>query len=160
MVLRLVSGPMLEKGNRTEPLADPKKVLLIARRRVSLFLGFSTTRETENFSGLPGNSRKFSRENFSSMIFLNFFRFSGLIFGSFYFTTNFWLPKFENRGCTTGNFPYCKNRTAGTEKWLRNHDFQTSVIEISGEIVTSLIFSILLSYFDKLSWSFSIFSTN
>ena len=61
MVLLLVSGPMLQKSNRTGPLADPQKVLLTARLRISLFLGFSTTRETGNFSknssGIPGNFR-------------------------------------------------------------------------------------------------------
>ena len=33
MVLRLVSGPMLEKSNKTGPLADRQKVLLAARLR-------------------------------------------------------------------------------------------------------------------------------
>ena len=54
MVLWLVSGPMVEKSNRTVPLADRQKVLLTARLRVFLFLGFSTTRETQKFSGIPG----------------------------------------------------------------------------------------------------------
>ena len=49
MVLRLISGPMPEKSNRTGPLADRQKVLLTAGLGFSLFLGFSTTRETENF---------------------------------------------------------------------------------------------------------------
>ena len=66
MVLRLVSGPMLEKSNRTGLLADRKKVVLTARLKVFLFLGFSTTRET-------GNSQKFSREVFLSLIILIFF---------------------------------------------------------------------------------------
>ena len=49
MILRLVSGPMLEKKNKTGPLADRQKVLPTARLRASLFLGFSTTRATGNF---------------------------------------------------------------------------------------------------------------
>ena len=55
MVLRLVSGPMLEKSNRTGPLANRRKVLLTARLKVSLFLEFSTTGETGIF-------QKISRE--------------------------------------------------------------------------------------------------
>ena len=51
MVLRLISGPMPEKSNRTGPLADRKKVVLSARHRVFFSLGFSTTRETGNFCG-------------------------------------------------------------------------------------------------------------
>ena len=94
MVLRLVSGPMLEKSNRTRALADRQKVLLTIKLKVFLFLGCSTTRETGNF---------FELDYFD--IFL-IFSISSLIFGSFYFTENFLLPKFENRGCTTGNFPY------------------------------------------------------
>ena len=79
MVLRLVSSPLLEKSNRTGPLADREKNLLTARLRVSLLLGFSTTRETGNFQktsrkslGFPGFG-KFSREFFSSLIILTFF---------------------------------------------------------------------------------------
>ena len=45
MVLRLVSGPMLEKTNRTGQLADRQKVLLTATLRVFLFLGFSISRK-------------------------------------------------------------------------------------------------------------------
>ena len=92
MVLRLVSCSMQEKSNRTGPLANRKKVLLTARLRVFLFLGFSTTRETENFqknlSGIPGNYRKFSRESFSSWIILTFFlilSISDLIFSILFF---------------------------------------------------------------------------
>ena len=76
MVLRVVCDPMLEKSNRTGPLEDRKKVLLMTRFRVFLFLGFLTTRETgifQNFLRIPQNSRKFSREIFSSLIILTFF---------------------------------------------------------------------------------------
>ena len=55
MVLRLVSGPMLEKSNRAGPLTDRQKVLLTARSRVSFFSDFQ----------LPGKRKifkKFSRE--------------------------------------------------------------------------------------------------
>ena len=68
MVLRLVSGPMLKKSNKFGSLADRQKVLLMARLRVSFFLGFSTTRETGNFQKFsrelltPGNSQVFGRK--------------------------------------------------------------------------------------------------
>ena len=58
IALRLVSGPLLQKSNGTGPSADRQKVLLTARLRVFLFLGFSTSRKTgfsNNFSGIPGN---------------------------------------------------------------------------------------------------------
>ena len=42
MVLPLVNGPMLEKSNRTGPLADRRNDLLTAGLRVFLLLGFST----------------------------------------------------------------------------------------------------------------------
>ena len=102
MILRLVSGPMLEKSNKIGLIADRQKILLTAKLNVTHFLGFSTTRDTENFqksfSGASGNfrnlenlrdhrdsgnSRKFSRKNFSSLIILTFFlifSFSDLIF--------------------------------------------------------------------------------
>ena len=61
MVLRLVSCPMLEKSNKIGQLADGQKILLTARFRASLFLGFLTIRETGNFpkkfSGTPENFR-------------------------------------------------------------------------------------------------------
>ena len=65
MVLRFVSGPMLEKSNRTGPLADRQIVLLPARLKVSLFVGFSTTRKREILKNFFGNSGKFTREIFS-----------------------------------------------------------------------------------------------
>ena len=74
MVLRLVSGPMLE-SNRTEPLADRQKVLLTARLRVSLFLEVLTTRKRRIFKKFLGNLRD-SRTIFSSLIILTFFMFS------------------------------------------------------------------------------------
>ena len=55
MVLRLISGPMLEKSNKIGQLADRQKVLLLARRNVTLFLEFSTTWKTGKF-------QKISRE--------------------------------------------------------------------------------------------------
>ena len=85
MVLRLVSRPMLQKSNRTGPLAGPQKVLLTASLRVSLFHGFPSIREagklSKHFSGIPGNYRnpenlrgsKFSHEIFSSLIILAYF---------------------------------------------------------------------------------------
>ena len=77
MVLRLVSGSMLEKSNRTGPRADRQKVLLTARLRVSLFLRFSTTREKVNFQTISREFReisgKTSREILSSLIILTFF---------------------------------------------------------------------------------------
>ena len=52
------------------------------------------------------------------------------------------LPNFENRGCVTVNFPYGSPtvRMALQESkngYTLNHDFQSSVIRISGEIDTS-----------------------
>ena len=111
MFLRLINGPMLEKSNRTGPLADRQIVLLTARLRLSLFLGFSTTRETRNF-------QKISRE---------FRKSSG-------------FPGF-------GKFP-------GNFSELDYFDIFL-IFNIS-----DLYFSILLRCFDKLSLSFSIFSTN
>ena len=58
MVLRLVSGPMLEKSNKIGPLADRQKVLQTATLNVTLFLGFSTTRETGNFQKISRELRK------------------------------------------------------------------------------------------------------
>ena len=63
MILRLVRGPMLDKSNRIGPLVNRQKVLLTTRLRVTLFLRFSTTRETENFQK---TSREF-REIFADM---------------------------------------------------------------------------------------------
>ena len=102
MVLRLVSGPMLEKSNKIGSIADRQKILLTAKLNVTHFLGFSTTRDTGNFqknfsrtSGNfrnlenlrdhrdSGNSQKFLRKKFSSLIILTFFlifSFSDLIF--------------------------------------------------------------------------------
>ena len=83
MVLRLVSDPMLEKSNRTGPLADRQKescyrqglgfsffsdFQLLGKRGIfKKFLGnFPDSRDS-------GNSGKFSREIFSSLIILTFF---------------------------------------------------------------------------------------
>ena len=75
MVLRLVSGPMLEKSSRTGPLTDRQKVLLTARFMVSLFLRFSTTRVTgkfsKKFSGISGFG-KFP-ENFFELDYFDIF---------------------------------------------------------------------------------------
>ena len=107
MVLRLVSGPILEKSNRTGPLADRQKVLLTARLRVFLFsriFNYPGNGDfSKNFWGIFGLSGKFLREIFSNLVSLTFF----LIFS-----------------------------------------------------ISDLIFSIFLCCFDKLSLSFSIFSTN
>ena len=112
MVLRLVSGSMLEKSNKTGPLADRQKVVQTDRLRVSLFFGF-----LGNSGKFPKSSRfsvfgkfpKIFAGNFFELDHLDvflIFSISDLIFGSFYFTGNFRLSKFENRDCTTGNFPY------------------------------------------------------
>ena len=77
MVLRLVSGPTLEKNNG--PSADRQKVLLTARLRVLLFLGFLTTRKTGKFSnkvsGIPGfgNSRKIFAGNVFELDYFHIF---------------------------------------------------------------------------------------
>ena len=44
-----------------------------------------------------------------------------IILRSFYFTENFWLPKFENRiyRYVTVNFSHSENGITGTEKQLR-----------------------------------------
>ena len=68
MVLRLVSGSMLEKSNETGPLADRQKVLLTARFRVFPFLGFSTTRETDIFEKIFWEFREISK-NFRGKFF-------------------------------------------------------------------------------------------
>ena len=90
MVLRLVSGPMREKSNKTEPLAHRQKLLPTVRLRIFLFLGFSTTRKTVNvqkimrdFREIPGIPKIFkvfriretpgSRKIFSNLIILAFF---------------------------------------------------------------------------------------
>ena len=78
---------MLEKSNRTGPLADRQKVLLTATLRVFLFLGFSTTRETGDFQKISRELREvhenFRGRFFTNLIILTFFlifSISGLIF--------------------------------------------------------------------------------
>ena len=58
MALRLASGPMLEKSNKIGLLADRQKLLLTARLRVSVFLGFSTAQETVNFQKISRELRE------------------------------------------------------------------------------------------------------
>ena len=83
MVLRFVSGPMLEKSTITGPLADRQKFLLTARFRASLFLGFSTTRETGNFQNISRNSGKFP-ESQKSLGFPGFGKFPKILAGNFF----------------------------------------------------------------------------
>ena len=83
------------------------------------------------------------------------FSISGLIFGSFYFIGNFWLPKFVVAQPETSSTVKIAQREP-----KNGYNFQTSAAGISGKIDTSLISSILLCCFDKPSLSFSDFSTN
>ena len=88
MVLRLVSGRMLEKSNRIGPLANRQEVLLTARLRgfpfSQIFNYPGNGKFSKNFSEISVNFRypenpgfpgfgKFSREIFSSLIILRFF---------------------------------------------------------------------------------------
>ena len=57
MVLRLVSGPMLEKSNRTGPSANRQKVLLTATLTVSLFSDFQLPEKRGIFKKFLGNLR-------------------------------------------------------------------------------------------------------
>ena len=73
MVLRLVNGPMLEKSNRTGPLADRQKILLTARLRVSLFL-FQLPGKREIFRKFFETSGKFPKSSeFPKIFAVHFF---------------------------------------------------------------------------------------
>ena len=89
MVLRLVSGPMLEKRNKIGPLADRQKVLLTAKLGISLFHGFPIFREFREISGIPKSFgiteiRKISEsirgKYFSSLIILAIFLIFSILF--------------------------------------------------------------------------------
>ena len=62
--------------------------------------------------------------------------------GSFYFTRNFWLSNFENRGCVTVNIPYgfpaVKMALQEPKNGYATTIFQVWLPEISGEIDTSV----------------------
>ena len=60
MVLRLVSGPILEKSNKIGPLADRQKVLLTATLRVFFFSDFQLPGKRKIFKKFLGNSGKFA----------------------------------------------------------------------------------------------------
>ena len=79
MVLRLVIGPMLEKSNKTGPLADQQKALQTARFiEFPFFLDFQLPGKRKisiKFSGIPENSLRDSQNlgSFREIFAGNFF---------------------------------------------------------------------------------------
>ena len=64
-------------------------------------------------------------------------------YGSFYFTRNFQLPKFENRGCRTGNFLY-DSPTVGIALREPKNGYATTIFKL---LVTGISSEIDISYF-------------
>ena len=140
MVLRLVSGPMPEKSNRTGPLADRQRVLLTAK-----LIGFPFFSDFQ----LPGKREIFKKFLWDFGKFPEFRKSSGSLEE---------IPKIF--GSNPANLRNSRN-SKNSGKFLR--EIFSSLIILTFFLIFSisdLIFSILLCCFDKLSLSFSIFSTN
>ena len=73
MVLQLVSGPMLEKSNRTGRLANRQRVLLTARLRVSFFSNFQFPKKREIFKKVLGKFWKSFAGNFFELDYFDIF---------------------------------------------------------------------------------------